>query len=140
MNIREIMNSDVQLVTPSTTLKDAAAQMAQRGIGFLPIGDDKLAGSVTDRDIVLRGVGQGKDVSTTTVAEIMTDDVLYSFEDTDVEAVAQNMGEKQVRRMPVVDADKRLVGVVSIGDMVPHLQADTAKNVFAGITAHSQAA
>lgn len=140
MDIREIMNADVKLVTPSTTLKDAAAQMAQRGIGFLPIGEDKLAGSITDRDIVLRGVGQGLDVGVTTVADIMTDDVLYCFDDTDVEAVALNMGEKQVRRMPVVDADKRLVGIISIGDMVPHLQADTCKNVFAGITAHSKAA
>ncbi|BES72305.1 CBS domain-containing protein [Marinobacter nanhaiticus D15-8W] len=140
MDIREIMNADVKLVTPSTTLKDAAAQMAQRGIGFLPIGEDKLAGTITDRDIALRGVAQGLDVSVTTVADIMTDNVLYCFDDTDVEAVAKNMGEKQVRRMPVVDADKRLVGIVSIGDMVPHLQADTCKNVFAGITAHSKAA
>lgn len=140
MDIREIMNSDVQLVSPSTTLKDAAAQMAQRDIGFLPIGDDKLAGSITDRDIALRGVGKGLDVGTTKVADIMTDDVLYCFENTDIEAVAQNMGEKQVRRMPVVDADKRLVGVVSIGDLVPHLDAENAKRLFAGITGHNQAA
>lgn len=137
MDIRKIMNSNVELVTPSTTLKDAAVKMSKSGIGFLPIGDDRLTGSITDRDIVLRGVGQGKDIEKTTVKDIMTDEVLYCFDDTEVEALAKNMGEKQVRRMPVVNKDKQLVGVISLGDIAPHLEADALKNTLTNITANA---
>lgn len=134
MNVKEIMNTDVKLISPSATIQDAAERMATRDIGFLPVGDDKLRGSITDRDIVLRAVGKDKDVRQTSVSDILTGEVFYCYEDSDIESAAASMGEQQVRRLPVVNAEKDLVGVVSLGDIVPHLSGDTVKSVLAGIT------
>jgi CBS domain-containing protein len=135
MNIKDVMTANPVLVKPSTSVKDAAARMAREGIGFILAGaDDELKGTLTDRDIVLRAVADGKDVDNTTVADILTDDLLYCFEEQDVEQVARNMGEKQVRRLPVVNADKRLVGVVSLGDLAKHLRPETAGKVLADIS------
>lgn len=141
MKIKDIMNPDTDLVSASTTVKAAAEMMAKEGIGFLPVGEgDKLIGTITDRDIVLRVVSKGKDSSTTTVGEILTDKVLYCKEDQEVEEVARNMCEQQVRRMPVVNADKRLVGVVSIGDMAQHLNKELAGEVLQEVTKETHAA
>lgn len=141
MNIKEVMNPKTELVSTSTTLKEAAEKMAQSGVGFLPVGDnDELKGTLTDRDIVLRAVGKGKDAANTTVKEVLTSKVLYCRDDQDAEEVARNMSEQQVRRMPVVDASKRLVGVVSIGDLAQYLSADVAGQVLGGVTSESQAA
>ena len=140
MNIEDIMNSDVELVSANTSIKDAAEIMARKGIGFLPVGDDQLRGSITDRDIVLRAVGSGKDVTATRVADIMSERVLYCRDSDALEDVAQNMGEQQVRRLPVINEDKRLVGVVSLGDLAPHLSADNLAEAFRGVTGHRKAA
>lgn len=141
MNIKDIMTSDADLVSLSTTVREAAEKMESKGIGFLPVGDnDELKGTLTDRDIVRRVVAAGKDISQTTIGEIFTDQVLYCREDQDVDEVARNMSEQQVRRLPVVNADKRLVGVVTIGDMAQHLSAETAGQVLAGVTADQRAA
>lgn len=136
MNIKDIMNRDVKLVSAQTTLKEAAETMDSTNVGFLPIGDnDELKGTLTDRDIVVNAIAKGKDPQQTKVSEILSPSVLCCREDQDVEEVARSMNEQQVRRMPIVDADKHLVGVVSIGDLAQHLSADMAGQVLKGVTA-----
>ncbi|ASY60171.1 MULTISPECIES: CBS domain-containing protein [Sinorhizobium] len=116
MHVSDIMSRDVHLATPNDTIRDVARQMADNDIGFMPVEDhDRLVGMVTDRDIVVRGVADGLDPQAK-VRDVMTTDVKYCFEDEEVDDVARNMGDIQVRRLPVVNRDKRLVGIVSLAD------------------------
>ncbi|MBZ7927647.1 CBS domain-containing protein (plasmid) [Ensifer adhaerens] len=116
MRIVDIMTRDVRVLSPEDTIATAAKEMAQNDVGFLPVADnDRLVGMITDRDIVIRCVAEDRD-HTMRVGEIMTNDVKYCFEDEDVSDVAGNMGQQQVRRLPVVDHNKRLVGIVSLAD------------------------
>lgn len=116
MKVAEIMTPNVHLASPGESLQKIAKRMAVDDVGFLPVGEnDRLVGSITDRDIVVRAVAEGKDGSAT-VRDVMTKDVKYCFEDEDIEHVVQNMGDIQVRRLPVLNRDKRLVGVVSLAD------------------------
>lgn len=116
MKVSQAMTRDVQMARPDESLQDVARRMAEQDIGFLPVGDDeRLVGTITDRDIVVRAVAQGRGGSTR-VSDAMTPDVKYCFEDEDMEHVIQNMGDIQVRRLPVVDRNKRLVGVVTLAD------------------------
>lgn len=141
MNIKDIMTSKPVLTNPSISLKEAAEKMGKEGIGFLLVGeDDKLQGTLTDRDIVLRAVSQGRDTETTSIGDILTSKILYCHEDQTVEEVARNMSDQQVRRLAVVDADKRLVGVVSLGDIAQHLSADVAGHILQEVTTERHAA
>lgn len=116
MKVSEIMSRDVHIARPDQTLQEVARAMADRDLGFMPVGDDdRLVGTITDRDIVVRALAQGRDGSTL-VRDTMTEDVHYCFDDEDTEHVTQNMGNIQVRRLPVVNRDKRLVGVISLAD------------------------
>ena len=116
MKVSQIMSRDVQIASPQQTIGEIARIMADREIGFMPVGeDDRLVGTITDRDIVIRAVADGLG-GDTKVREVMSRDVKYCFEDEDVDEVAHNMGDIQVRRLPVVSREKRLTGVVSIGD------------------------
>lgn len=136
MVIKDIMNQQTQLIGTDTTVKEAAEKMENTGVGFLPVGDnDELKGTLTDRDIVLKAIAKGKNPEQTRVQDILSPSLLYCREDQDVEEVARNMNEQQVRRMPIVNADKRMVGVVSIGDMAQHLSPETAGQVLRGVTA-----
>lgn len=136
MNVKDVMNPNAETVSPSTLLKDAAAIMAEENVGFLLIGaNDELKGTLTDRDIAVRAVAKGKDIASTTVEEVLSDDALYYCEaDQDVDQVARNMSELKVRRLPVVGDNKRLVGVVSIGDMAQHLNKETVGEILKGVT------
>ena len=117
MKVSECMTREVRLVAPEETLQDAARMMADIDAGILPVGeDDRMIGMITDRDIAIRGVALGR-APDAKVREIMSDEVRYCFEDDDAEAVLDNMAAIQVRRLPVVDRDKRLVGIVSIADL-----------------------
>jgi CBS domain-containing protein len=117
MLIRDVMSRNVHIIKPDSTLRDAALEMSKIDAGILPVSDgDRLIGVVTDRDIAIRGVGQGLGPDAH-VADIMSHDVKYCFEDQDVDEVADNMAEVQVRRLPVVGRDKRLVGILSLGDL-----------------------
>jgi CBS domain-containing protein len=123
--ISEVMSRDVRLVDPGTTLKDAATMMRDGDFGLLPIGEnDRLVGTVTDRDITIRAVAAGKDPNRTPVREAMSEGVVYCFEDQSVEEAAALMGEQQVRRLPVLNRDKRLVGIVALGDLAVDYDAD----------------
>jgi CBS domain-containing protein len=122
MKISDCMTRNVRLSDPSQTLAEAAQIMAELDLGALPVGEnDRLIGMITDRDIAVRGVGRGLGPNAE-VREVMSDHVYYCFDDQLIEDVANSMGEKQVRRLPVLDRQKRLVGIVSLGDIA--LSAD----------------
>lgn len=117
MNIREVMTRDAKLASPNDTLQDAAKLMKACDCGVLPVADgDRLVGMITDRDIAVRCIAEGKGPNTK-VRDAMTEDVKYCFEDEDVSHVCANMSEIQVRRLPVMDRNKRLVGIVSLSDL-----------------------
>ena len=118
MLVKELMSTNVEYITPDTSIKRAAEIMKDKDIGFLPVGEnDRLVGMITDRDIAIRAVAGGMDPNTAKVREVMTKDVVYCYEDQPVEEAASMMEEKQVRRLSVLNRDKRLVGICSIGDI-----------------------
>ena len=124
------MTPNVDVISPDTTVLRAAALMAEDDVGALPIGQQrKLAGMLTDRDIVVRGVAQGKDPAATKVEEVMTADLVFVFEDQTVQQAAFLMSSRQVRRLPVLDRSHCLVGIVSLGDMAKHDNNDERLSV-----------
>lgn len=143
MKVRDIMTDNVDYLAPTASLRDAAREMASRDCGFLPISDDqgqKLAGVITDRDITIRAVAEGKDPESTRVSEALTNKVLYCFADDSLEDAADNMREQAVYRLIVLDnaQGKQLCGVISLGDIVRHDHASLASKTALGIA--SQAA
>jgi len=117
MRVSECMTRDVRIVDPEETLEHAARAMAHIDAGILPVSEnDRLVGIITDRDIAIRGVGKGYPPSAR-IREVMSPEVRYCFVDDDAEDVLNNMAQIQVRRMPVLDRDKRLAGLVSITDL-----------------------
>jgi CBS domain-containing protein len=133
MKVSEAMSRDVRIAAPDQTIRDAARAMAEIDAGFLPVGDnDRLVGMITDRDIAVRAVARGKGPDCT-VREVMTEDVKYCFEDDDVAEVVRNMSDIQVRRMPVLNREKRLVGVVSLGDLACEASPALAGRALEGI-------
>lgn len=117
-NVSEIMTTDVQVVEPQDSLRRAAELMQEHDVGSLPVCDgDRLLGMLTDRDITVRCVAQGLDADSTTVSDIMSDDVVVATADQDTEELMRVMGDEQIRRIPVVDADRNLVGIVSLADL-----------------------
>ena len=144
MQVSEAMTTDVKMTSPSQTIRDAARTMAEIDAGVLPVGEnDRLVGMVTDRDIAIRGVAAGKGPNTP-VREVMTQEVKYCFDDDDVEDVAQNMADIKVRRLPVLNKQKRIVGVLSLGDIAVADGPENAGSALCGISepggAHSQTA
>ena len=118
MQVREAMTRDVCVASPNQSIRDAAQLMARIDAGVLPVGEnDRLVGMITDRDIAVRAVAEGKDCNTPVRDVMSSEQVMYCFEDDDIEDVAKNMGDVRVRRLPVVNHDKRLVGIISIGDV-----------------------
>jgi CBS domain-containing protein len=117
MKVKDVMSRNCTFITPQTTLNEAARIMADQDIGFVPVAEaDRMIGMVTDRDIVIRGVAKGADPGSP-VSEVMTSKTYYCFDDDSAEDVCANMAEIKVRRLPVVNRDKRLIGVVSLGDL-----------------------
>jgi CBS domain-containing protein len=144
MQVSEAMTTDVKMTSPSQTIRDAARTMAEIDAGVLPVGEnDRLVGMVTDRDIAIRAVAAGKGPNTP-VREVMTQEVKYCFDDDDVEDVAQNMADIKVRRLPVLNKQKRIVGVLSLGDIAVADGPEHAGSALCGISepggAHSQTA
>ncbi len=118
MIVRECMTRQVELGTPEMSLREAALKMRDGDFGSLPIfKNDKLVGMITDRDIAIRCVAEGDDIKKMKVAEVMTERVLYCFDDQSLDEVAQNLGDNQIRRLPVVDRNKKLVGILSLSDL-----------------------
>jgi CBS domain-containing protein len=142
--VAEVMSREIELANPNDTVQQAAAAMAKVDAGILPVGDqDRLVGMITDRDIAIRLAAEGKDPAKTKVQEVMTSEVRYCFEDDELNDVAQNMAELQVRRLPVVNRQKRLVGIVSLGDLAqrqPQMTAGTLQGISRRGAMHNQAA
>jgi CBS domain-containing protein len=117
MKVREAMSPEVQLCTPDDTLKDAAEAMAALGVGLLPVTDNEcLVGMISNRDIAVRGVALGRGPDST-VGDVMTAEVKYCYDDQNFDEVTANMGDIQVRRLPVLSREKRLVGIIALGDI-----------------------
>ena len=117
MRIADIMTTDVRLLAPEDSIQQAACRMRDEGIGSLPVASgDRLVGYVTDRDLVVRGMAAGKDLSAP-IQEVMTERLLYCYEDESVEEAAEKMAKNQVRRLPVMTREKLLCGIVSLGDL-----------------------
>jgi CBS domain-containing protein len=133
--VADVMSRHVRVASPEDTVQQAARTMREEDTGVLPVGeDDRLVGMVTDRDVALRLVAEGKDPARTRVREVMTPEVRYVFEDEDLGRAAEAMAEQQVRRLPVVNRDKRLVGIVSLGDLATDGRAQRlAGRALAGV-------
>lgn len=129
MQVSEAMTRDVRIARPEQSIRDAAAIMAEIDAGAIPVGDnDRLVGMITDRDIAIRAIARGRGPDAK-IADVMTAEVRYCFEDEDIDDVLQNLADQQIRRLPVVDRDKRLVGILSLGDI-----AMTSSDGAAGAT------
>jgi CBS domain-containing protein len=143
MNVSDVMTREVQVATPEQSIRDAAQLMARIDAGTVPVGkDQKLVGMLTDRDIAVRAVARGLGPDTP-VRDVMTSDVKYCFDDQSVEEVARNMADIQVRRLPVVNRDKRLVGILSLGDLAVRSNTSTSETLRGVSTPggeHSQSA
>ncbi len=134
MRVSECMTREVRVASPGQTIREVAGIMAEIDAGVLPVGDnDRLVGMITDRDIAIRAVAQGKGPDTPVRDVMSTEKVLYCYDDEDLAQVAQNMGEQQVRRLPVVNREKRLVGIVSLGDVVQK-EARSANKAVKGVS------
>jgi CBS domain-containing protein len=144
MRVREAMSSNVKIANPEQSIRSAARLMAELDCGCLPVGEEgRLVGMITDRDIAVRAVAEGKS-SKTPIREIMSLEVKYCFEDAELDEVAQNMADIKVRRLPVVNHGKRLVGILSLSDLALTEDAVCAATALSGISApggeHSQSA
>ena len=143
MQVSEAMTNDVRIASPNQTIRDAARLMAECDCGVLPVGEnDRLVGMITDRDIAVRAVAAGK-TPDTPVRDIMSNEVLYCYEEEEVEDVINNMADIQVRRLPVLDGKKRLVGIVSLSDIAMADGPESSGQALCGISEpggqHSQA-
>ena len=119
MRVSEVMTRGVECTRPTDSIAHAAERMRDLDVGSLPVcGDgDRLEGMITDRDITIRAVSSGRDPQQTRVRDVMTPNLVYCFDDQDVTEAAEMMEEHQIRRLPVLSRDKRLVGIMSLGDL-----------------------
>jgi len=134
MRVSDAMTREVRVATPGQSIREVAKMMDQFNAGSMPVGEnDRLIGMITDRDIAIRAIAQGKGPDTP-VREVMSSEkLLYCYEDEDLDHVAKNMSEEQVRRLPVVNRDKRLVGIISFGD-VAQKETRAASKAAKGVT------
>jgi len=134
MKVSEVMPRDVRTVSPDQTAKEAANFMLSEDAGSMPVSDGgRLLGMITDRDIAVRGVAKGYGPETP-VRELMTDDVVCAREDDDVEEVAAKMSRAQVRRMPIIDSNEKLCGIVSLGDLARGSDGESAHEALEGVS------
>lgn len=134
MKVSEVMTRDVQTVRPDQPVREAASFMLSADAGSIPVIDgDRLIGMITDRDIAVRGVAKGYGPDTP-VRELMTNDIICARDDDDVDDIASKMSEAQVRRLPVIDQDERLCGIVSLGDLSRDADEDAAAEALEGVS------
>ena len=134
MKISDVMTREVQTVRPDQPVQDAANFMLSADAGSIPVTEgDRLIGMITDRDIAVRGIAKGYGPDTL-VRELMTDDLIVVRVDDDIEEAATKMSEAQVRRLPVIDDDERLCGIVSLGDLSRETDSETASQALEGVS------
>ena len=133
--LKDLMSRDVKVVGPDVTIADAARMMRDGDFGMLPVSDnDRMIGTISDRDIAIRAVAEGKGADTK-VRDVMSEGIAWAYEDDSVEKAAKLMSERQVRRLPVVDHDKRLIGIVALGDFaVERSQIEPAAQALSEIS------
>jgi CBS domain-containing protein len=133
--LKDVMSRDVQVISPDATIREAAQQMRDGDFGMMPVGEnDRMIGAISDRDIAIRALAEGKGPDAK-VREVMSEGIVWAYENDSVEDGAQIMSEKQIRRLPIVDADKRLVGIVALGDFaVDSDDIDTAGEALSDIS------
>ncbi len=140
-SVMDVMTRDVEIINPNDSLKDAAEKMRTLNVGPLPVCDgDRLKGIITDRDIVVRAVSQGMNPNDTHVSQAMTAEVEYVYEDEDISKVARKMKDEQIRRILVLNRDKRLVGIVSLGDLTEAMASEEAGETLESISEPSHPA
>ena len=134
MKVIDVMTRDVRTVRPDQTAREAASFMLSEDAGSMPVSDgDRLIGMITDRDIAVRGVAKGHGPDTP-VRDLMTDEIICARADDDIEEVATKMSQAQVRRLPVIDANEKLCGIVSLGDLARETDGDTADQALEGVS------
>ena len=137
MKVSEVMHKGVEWVDPDTRLEVLAQRMKEHDIGALPVGEnDKLVGMVTDRDIVVRGLSGQTNISSLTARDVMTKQIVYCRDQEEVEDAVRIMEQRKIRRLPVLDKDKRMVGMLSLGDISWKSSRDLTGEVTAAVTAH----
>jgi len=125
--LRELMTRDVKVITPDTTIGEAAKKMRDGNFGMMPVEEnDRMIGAISDRDIAIRAVAEGMDFSTK-VRDVMSKGVAWAYDDETVEQAVAIMSERQVRRLPVVNRAKRLVGIVALGDLAVDSSVDSSE-------------
>ena len=134
MKISDVMTRDVQTIQPDQTAQEAARFMVSTDAGSIPVTEgDRLIGMITDRDIAVRGVAEGRGPDTP-VRDLMTDGIVCAGIDEDVDTVAQKMSDAQVRRLPVVDGEQKLCGIVSLGDLARESEGEAAHEALEGVS------
>ena len=134
MRVSEAMTREVRVASPGQSIREVAKIMAEIDAGSMPVGDnDRLVGMITDRDIAIRAVAQGKGPDTPVREVMSSEQVLYCYDDEELDHVAKNMSQQQVRRLPVVNREKRLVGIVSFGNLA-QTEARSAAKAAKGVT------
>ena len=134
MKVSEVMTDNVQTVRPDQRVQEAASFMLSADAGSIPVAEgDRLVGMITDRDIAVRGIAKGHGPDTP-VRELMSNDVICARVDDDIEDAAARMSQAQVRRLPVVDQDERLCGIVSLGDLSREADTDCASEALEGVS------
>jgi CBS domain-containing protein len=135
MKVSEVMTTEVETVSADQTAREAAAFMLRADAGSIPVCEgERVIGMITDRDIAVRGVAEGRGPDTP-ISELMSDGIVCAHEDDDVRAVAQRMSEEQVRRMPVLNSEQNLVGIVSLGDLARETAGQAAEQALEGVSA-----
>ena len=142
MKVREIMTTGARCIAPDASLTKAASLMRELDVGSLPVCEnDRLTGMITDRDIAIRAVAEARDLPGTPVRAIMSSDVVYAFDDQDVEDAARVMELNQIRRLPVLNREKKLVGFLSLGDMATgtsdRLSGEALREISQPATSHA---
>ena len=135
MKLNEIMTPKVEVLPPDASVQEAAQRMKELDVGFIPICDgQRLVGMLSDRDITIRATADGLDPTETSVSEVMSDEVLYCYEDQDVEEAARLMNDRQIRRLPILDRQKKLCGIVSLGDIAVRVGPELSGQALEGVS------
>lgn len=140
MKVKDAMHKGVEWVEPTTSVVEIATKMSEHDIGAIPIGEnDRLIGMVTDRDIVIRGVVKGGTISNLTARDVMTKGIVYCRDDEELDDALRIMEQKKIRRMPVIDASKRMVGMLSLGDISHKTSHELTGELAAAVSEHHAA-
>ncbi|MGN6516041.1 MAG: CBS domain-containing protein [Rhizomicrobium sp.] len=137
MKVKQVMHKGVTWVTPETPVAKVAKEMKRKDVGAIPVGkNDRLVGMVTDRDIVCRGLANGKAGKTLSAGDVMTKGIVYCRTEDDVTKALRTMKSKKIRRLPVIDAKKRMVGILSLGDIARKIGKPQCADVVRSVSAH----